>query len=121
MVSGCTLSGNTATNGGGIYSAGSAATVTGCTLSGNSATNGGGIYSDIGPLTVDSSTLTGNVASSKGGGIYGAGATTVKNHSSITENTAAVGFGADFYNQRVLYLDSTSIVGTLDGNPSRPI
>jgi len=46
---------------------------------------------------------------------------TVKNSSSITGNTAPVGFGADVYNLGVLYLDSTSIIGILDGNPAVPI
>jgi hypothetical protein len=43
---------------------------------------------------------------------------TVKNSSNITGNTAPVGFGADVYNQGVLYLDSSSTIGILDGNPA---
>ena len=46
------------------------------------------------------------------------GTVTVKNSSSITGNTAPVGFGADVYNQGVLYLDSSSTIGILDGNPA---
>jgi hypothetical protein len=46
---------------------------------------------------------------------------TVNNSSSITGNSAPVGFGADVYNQGVLYLDATSIIGILDGNPAIPI
>jgi hypothetical protein len=124
-VSGCTLSGNTATSatygGGGIYSAGSAATVEGCILSGNSAFKGGGISSDVGPLTVSGCTLSGNSATTAGAGVYNAGTATVQNSSIITGNTAPVGFGADVYNQGVLYLDSTSTIGILDGNPAVPI
>jgi len=117
-VTGCTLSGNSATYGGGIYVAGSTATVSGSTLSGNSATYGGGIYNDRSTLTVSGSTLFGNTAS-YGGGIYNtAGTVTVKNSSSITGNTAPAGFGADVYNLGHLYLDSTSTIGILDGNPA---
>jgi hypothetical protein len=45
---------------------------------------------------------------------------TVENSSSITGNTAP-GYGADVYNLGVLYLDSTSTLGVLDGNPAIPI
>jgi hypothetical protein len=121
-VSGCTLSGNSATSaGGGIYNALSMTTVSGSTLTGNSATEGGGIFSDIGPLTVSNCTLSGNSASAAGGGIYLNGTATVKNSSSITGNTAPVGSGADVYNGGTLYLDSTSTIGILYGNPSKRI
>jgi hypothetical protein len=51
-----------------------------------------------------------------GGGIYNRGGTvTVENSSSITGNSASD--GADVYNGGVLYLDSTSTIGVLDGNP----
>jgi predicted outer membrane repeat protein len=116
-VSGSTLSGNVATNGGGIYNEGTLTVVAG-TLSGNTAGfNGGGIYSQ-GTLTVSGSTLSGNVASNGGGGILNIGILTVKNTSTITGNTAPVGSGADVYNQRGLYLDSSSTISILDGNPA---
>jgi hypothetical protein len=121
-VSGSTLSGNSAYNAGGIYTSGGTATITGCILSGNTATlAGGGIYINGDTVTISGSTLSGNSAS-KGGGIYISGGTvTVKNSSTITGNSAPVGFGADVYNQGVLYLDSTSKIGILDGNPAVPI
>jgi hypothetical protein len=67
--------------------------------------------------------VSGNVATSARGGIDTGvnGTVTVKNSSSITGNTAPLGFGADVYNQSVLYLDSTSAIGILDGNPAVPI
>jgi serine/threonine protein kinase len=46
---------------------------------------------------------------------------TVKNNSSITGNTAAAGFGADVDNLGALYLDISSTIGILDGNPAKPI
>jgi hypothetical protein len=46
---------------------------------------------------------------------------TVKNSSSITGNTAPAGHGADVYSLGVLYLDATSVIGILGGNPVVPI
>jgi hypothetical protein len=121
-VSGSTLSGNSASErGGGIYNTSTAATVTGSTLSGNSAVAGGAIFNGIGTLTIDASTLSGNVAAAKGGGIVSGGTVTVKNFSSIAGNTAPLGFGADVYNGSVVYLDGTSTIGVLDGNPALSI
>jgi CSLREA domain-containing protein len=75
-ITGCTLSGNFADDGGGIYNVGgNNLNITGCTFSGNSALLGGGIYNEqpIGSqvnLTLTNSTLSNNTASSAGGGIY---------------------------------------------------
>jgi predicted outer membrane repeat protein len=126
-VSGTTLSNNSAVKGGAIYCSGPGLTLKldgGNTLTGNSATYGGGIYVYSGALTVSGSKVGGstamdaNVASSAGGGIYvnTYGTVTVNNSSTITGNTAPVGFGADVYNLGVLHLDVSSIIGILDGN-----
>jgi hypothetical protein len=76
-------------------------------------------------VTVTGSKLTGNSAAEEGGGIWinAGGTVTVQNSSTITGNTAPVGFGADVYNQGVLYADSTSInsLGIVDGNKPIPI
>jgi hypothetical protein len=53
--------------------------------------------------------------------MVGGSTVTVKNSSSIAGNTAPAGFGADVYNLAVLYLDSTSTIGVLNGNPAMPI
>jgi predicted outer membrane repeat protein len=124
-VNGSTLSGNSANAGGGILNDGTL-TITNCTLSNNSAFNGGGILNRYGSSTLSDSKLTGNSATNAGGGIYiyggqNSGTVTVKNSSSITGNTAPASSGADVYNQGVLDLDSTSIIGILDGNPANPI
>jgi hypothetical protein len=121
-VSGSTLSGNSAHSGGGISTGasyrGGPATISNSTLSGNiSTSSGGGITNYGGTLTVSGSNLTGNVASQRGGGIFNNNGTlTVKNSTTITGNSAPLGFGADVYNQGVLYLDSISTIGILDGN-----
>jgi hypothetical protein len=115
-----TLSGNSAGYGGGIVNWGGALTVSGSTLSGNSAYDGGGIWND-GTAKVSSSTLSGNSAYNAGGGIYNIRTLTVENSSSISGNSAPVGSGADVFNEGVLYLDRSSTIGILDGNPAVPI
>jgi len=123
-ITNCTLSDNTARNAGGAIFVGSATmTVSGSTLSGNSAnTYGGAIDVFVGALKIDSSGLTNNVALVAGGGIYNSSAgpygtptVTVENSSSVNGNTAPAGEGADIYNLGVVYLDSTSSIGIVDG------
>jgi hypothetical protein len=80
-ISSCTLSGNSAGAGGGIYNNGfnfgsATLTITNSTLSGNSANVGGGIYNagihfGSATLTVTNSTLSGNSANPGGGGVGG--------------------------------------------------
>jgi parallel beta-helix repeat protein len=86
-LSNCTLSGNAASFGGGIFSYG-VATLSSCTLSGNSASvSGGGIK---GLATLTNCTLSGNTASGLGGGIYG-GATLT--NCTLSGNSASSGGG----------------------------
>ena len=88
-ISGMTISGgNSAFNGGGIYSSGTGMlTVSKCIITGNSAQfNGGGIYG--GQLTVLDSTFTGNSAIWGGGGIY-SNALTVSG--SVFNNNSGIG------------------------------
>ena len=68
-----TVSGNIATtdnaNGGGIFNRGTS-TLTSSTVSGNNASDGGGIFNSGGTLTLNSSTVSGNTAQTDGGGIH---------------------------------------------------
>ncbi|MBD2753919.1 putative Ig domain-containing protein [Spirosoma validum] len=69
----CKLVGNVATqDGGGIYTItnGSLVTLSSCTLSGNSAVNGGGVYNDSGVPTLINCLIQDNKATGKGGGVY---------------------------------------------------
>ncbi|MFL5242059.1 MAG: hypothetical protein ACJ8FY_08120 [Gemmataceae bacterium] len=119
-VSDSTLSRNSGEVGGGIYNLGTL-TVSASNLSGNTANNDGGGIENYGTLTVSGSTLSANVAAYRGGGIANFGTATVENSSSITGNSAPLGFGADVYNHFVLNLDSISTIGILDGNAAVPI
>ncbi len=106
-------------------------TISNSTLSGNYATpyhsyrggyGGGGIYNSGGNIVFSASTLAANSARG-GGGIYNEAHSTVtiKNSSSLTGNTSFEDSIEDVLNLGVLYLDSTSTIGILDGNPALPI
>jgi hypothetical protein len=107
-LSGATVSGNSATNGGGIVNNG-LLDVGDSTLSGNTAVNGGGIDS-FGSLRVDDSTLSGNSALN-GGGVASFGANTSITDSTLSGNAATNGGG--LYDGIVMALVDAS---TLSGN-----
>jgi hypothetical protein len=73
-ISNCIIRDNVATSsGGGLYSAGTSPTVTNCEFSSNSAGSGGGVNIPSGTVTIHGCTFSGNHATSgAGGGIYGA-------------------------------------------------
>ena len=73
-INGGLISGNTATNGGGLYnSIGGTLTINGGKISGNTATGGGGIgNASSGMLTINDGEIIGNTATSSGGGINNA-------------------------------------------------
>jgi hypothetical protein len=90
-----TISGNHAVgDGGGIFSFGSSLTIDSSTISGNTAKNGGGVWSGYG-LQITNSTISGNAASEAGGGIT-AGLlllrlTTISNNTAGTEGGSIFG------------------------------
>lgn len=96
-VSNSTISGNTASGGGGgISSNGGTLTVNNSTISGNIASSDGGGGIDIigADLTVSNSTISGNTATFGGGGIRTSGGGTLTvNNSTISGNTAGDGGG----------------------------
>src|SRR5438046_3899597 len=107
-ISGFTIrNGHAGNAGGGIDNEdGSTVTVTNCTLSGNSAGLGGGMFNG-GPLTIGSTTISDNSAAN-GGGIYnsGGGTTTITN-STVSGNTA--GSGGGIFNIRMLAITSSTL------------
>jgi predicted outer membrane repeat protein len=87
--------GNTAEDGGGVYTADSVADLTNSAVSGNAATaDGGGIYNDLAGrneyslVSVGNSRISGNQAGKYGGGIYNLGDVSAGN-TRIVRNTAA--------------------------------
>jgi hypothetical protein len=130
-VSDSDVSGNSARYGGGLYNNGGTITLKDSAVNNNSANHydypwvggyGGGIYNSAGRVVINHCTLTGNTADPGfenwfvvGGGIFNdvQGTVTVGNDSHIFGN-----YYDDVNNSGVLYLESTSTIGTLDGNPA---
>jgi Chlamydia polymorphic membrane protein (Chlamydia_PMP) repeat len=122
-ISGLTITDGIASGdfGGGIFSEQATLTVSDCTVSGNSAGAGAGIY-NLGnaTLSVINSTLSGNSASDGGGGIYNAGsgspaALTVTN-STLSGNSASDGGGIFNDGQEIGSATLSVINSTLSGN-----
>jgi hypothetical protein len=123
--------------GGAIYNASGRVTISSSIFTNNSAVDtvggiyvdpeypqsgeGGAICNDGGTVTISHCSFTGNYAAFMGGGlcnggIYSSGGTaTVENSSNISGNTVD-----DVHNSGALYLDGTSTIGNLGGNPTIP-
>jgi large repetitive protein len=112
-ISNSTLSGNSAKGGGAIYNSDGRLTIAGSTVSGNSATLGGGIY-NTGMLTVSSSTLSGNSAGLFGGGIFNNGGTLEISNSTLSSNNARFE-GGGIFNTGSLIVASTIVAGNAAG------
>ena len=125
-ISGLTITNGQASpsSGGGIYNDHSTLTVSSCTISGNSAFDGGGIYNNgfsngSATLTVSNCTISGNSASYGGGGIFNDGnygsATLEVLSSTLSSNSVPEGGG--IYN--IGYSGSATLEilnSTLNGN-----
>ncbi|MEZ6071650.1 MAG: choice-of-anchor Q domain-containing protein [Pirellulales bacterium] len=97
-----TISGNSASFGGGIYgSSGTTVTITDSTISDNMAAGGGGggVWGYRVTLSITGTTISGNSANSYGGGVLAGGTygTTIIRHSTIVDNSANRGGGIDSY------------------------
>jgi hypothetical protein len=107
----CTVSGNSAGAGAGIYNSGTL-TLTDCTVSGNSADEGvgGGIYnSSEGIVMLTNCTVSGNSAILQFGGFYNDGTLTLTN-CTVSGNSAILQFGG-FYNGGTLTLTNCTVSG----------
>jgi hypothetical protein len=109
-VTGCTLSGNSAPDGGGILNNQfGILTISNCAVSGNTGTiAGGGILNQGGTLTVSNCTLAGNSAGMLGGGIDNGGSLTVMN-STLAGNRAQSGGG--IWNSGFMSAQDTIVAG----------
>jgi len=108
----CTIAGNSAVRGGGLYLLGSAsADLTGCTLSGNSTTRGGGgIWSNVnGGVALTGCTLSGNSAKN-GGGLLNYNGTATLSDCTVSGNSVT-GNGGGLYTESLLELISSTVSG----------
>ena len=95
--SSCTITGNAADSGGGVYILSGTVSFLSCTVTGNTAYNnpgGGGVFVGGGTVTFDSCTIgtvtTGNTATYMGGGVYVTRGTVTFSSCTITGNTANI-------------------------------
>jgi hypothetical protein len=92
--------------------AGGSATLSGLTISGGSAQNGGGFENSGGTLTLSNVIVSGNAAIGNGGGIYTTpGGSTTLNGVTVSGNTAASGGGAAVGSGAVSALTNVTIAG----------
>lgn len=94
------LSGNTAVGlfgGGGLWARYAPTTIDSCTIAGNSAPNGGGIYvqATSGGMVIRNSTISNNFTTGSGGGIFTINSSKTLSiyNSTIVGNSASTGFG----------------------------
>ena len=113
VLTALTITNGSAANGGGIISRGNL-TLNQCTLAGNFAVRGGGIFNDAGVLAVNSSLLASNICSgakgSFGGGLYNHGGTVTVNNSTLVNNRANQGGGIYNSNSSSMTLNQCTVV-----------
>lgn len=121
ILDGGTISTNTASTGGGIYSYSNHVILKAGTISGNTASMGGGVYSEgntetYSTLHMTNAVITGNSSGDQGGGMYfcstGEATVYIKNGAAIYGNTAE-GAGDDLVSVRA-FADSDSSVTLAD-------
>ncbi len=114
---GGTITGNQSRNGGGLYNQGGTVVMTGGTISDNTATNnGGGVYSTgIHTFTMTGGTISGNTATGDGGGFYlDSGELHVSGSPTITGNTVNDTDSNVYLSQaRTITLDSAMTGGAI--------
>jgi hypothetical protein len=109
------ITGNTAADGGGLFNDESSATLTGCTVSGNMATgSAGGIDNYEGTMSLTGSTIAANTAmGGSGGGLLNSGTISLTD-SAVSGNTAA-GSGGGLYNDGTTTLTGCTVSGNTAG------
>lgn len=111
ILSNGNISNNVASQlGGGITTmfSGSQCRIDQVTISGNMATNGGGVYNNSSGLEIADCEVKDNAGSGRGGGIFSLGSISVT-HSGIHHNTAKHGGGLFIYENSSCYLNQAQI------------
>ena len=113
-ISGLTITGGSAHDGGGLLNYGSA-TVSECTISGNSAYYGGGLRNiDRGTAVISDCTISSNSASGSGGGVDNRGNATLTD-CTISGNDAT-NYGGGLLNEALSYASAKITDCTISGN-----
>ncbi len=111
-ISGLTITGGHADQGGGLFNSGTA-TLTNCTISGNTASGKGGGFSSSGTGTLINCTISGNTASNGGGMFIGSDTTTLGN-TIVAGNTTTLPTIGDV--QGVVTSQGNNLIGNTDGS-----
>jgi len=105
---GTVISGNTASNGGGVWIAEGTTVLTEVMVTDNTAlSQGGGVYAKDGPLSIGDSTFSGNSAQSSGGGLHARYSPVTLSGSTISGNTSDSSGGGLAVNESLAVADST--------------
>jgi hypothetical protein len=114
-MTGGTVSGNTATAGGGaIYTVGGPVSLTGTTVNGNSSANAGGVYVATGTTTLTNTTFTGNTSTGLGGAVASAGVVNVSG-GTFAGNSAPSGGGL-YNNTGTLTVTNATLTNNASSN-----
>ena len=115
-VSGLTLTGGSADNGGAVLNAGETLTITSTVINSSHATSaGGGVYNQGGALTLQGDTISGNSSAGGGGGVFVAGGTLTSSGNTISANTATASGGGLGANAATVTLQSDTVSGNSAG------
>ena len=106
-ISASTISGNTATSGGGGLYLSGGATISGATISSNSAVSGGGLMTDIQTVSISGSSFMSNTATGGGGGLASYGPTSITG--TTFSGNKAVTNGGGLYNVSTALLKNVTV------------
>ena len=108
VISGVTIRGGTAFDGGGIFSAiGGKVTLIDSVVSGNQAEFGGGISNSFGTLVLENTQVLANTAFKSGGGVFNTGTLFVED--STIANNISNGSGGGIENNNLLFLNDSVV------------
>jgi hypothetical protein len=116
-ITSSTISGNLATNGGGIYNTG-AANITGSSISDNESNEDGGGILNSGSVIAVNSTIANNITTSNGGGVVNAGGLTFVNVTIADNSATLTGGGIDNQGSATANLGNTLIARNTSGTNS---
>src|SRR5262249_1112902 len=85
--------------------------LTNCTISGNNANHGGGVYQGSGSVSVNNSTISGNAGRGGGGAFRFMGGNLVLTNTTVTGNTGFRGAGLECMRNGSVSLDFCSVIG----------
>jgi hypothetical protein len=113
VIDGNVISGNSASDGGGMYLVSASPRVTGNTITGNTGGRGAGMFVSTVGSDIRDNIITGNDATSKGGGVYASGSAKVSvfNGNVIAENHADENGGGVYVDISTHVFQNTLIAG----------